>query len=195
MDAVRVAAIVLAAGEGRRIGGPKALLPIDGTTFLDHTCRRFVDTGLAVIAVLGAEAERVGRETRLPSGVCVVVNEAWQSGMLSSVWRGLDAAEAEGVDAVLLHPVDHPLVEPPTIARVASALAAGASIVVPTWEGRRGHPGGFARAIFEEIRRASPEHGARAVVAADATRLVSVTGDPGCIAGIDTRQDYRRLLG
>jgi CTP:molybdopterin cytidylyltransferase MocA len=195
MNAVRIAAIVLGAGEGRRIGGPKALLPIGGTTFLDYACRRFAEAGLSVIAVLGAESERVRRETRLPVGVCVVVNEAWHDGMLSSVWRGLDEAEAQGAGAVLLHPVDHPLVEPSTVARVAAALASGAAIAVPTWQGRRGHPGGFARTVYQEIRSASPNRGARAVLDTDPARIVSVVGDPGCLAGVDTQQEYERLLG
>jgi len=115
--------------------------------------------------------------------------------MLSSVWRGLDAAEELGADAVLLHPVDHPLVARPTIDRVLDALRAGAVIAVPTWDGRRGHPGGFGRAAFGELRSAPADRGARAVLAADTARVVLVPGDPGCVAGIDTPADYARLLG
>ena len=61
--AVRVLAIVLAAGEGRRMGGPKALLRLGETTFLAHACRLLARPGVAsVVAVLGAEAERVRAE-------------------------------------------------------------------------------------------------------------------------------------
>src|SRR5512136_1638841 len=110
MSVVRVLAIVLAAGEGRRMGGPKALLRLGETTFLARACRLLARPGVAsVVAVLGAEAERVRAEGGLPADVAVVVNEGWRDGMLSSVWRGLDAAEAGGAEAVLLHPVDHPL--------------------------------------------------------------------------------------
>jgi molybdenum cofactor cytidylyltransferase len=192
---MRVVAIVLAAGEGRRMGGPKALLPLGDATFLAHACLLFARPGVAsVVAVLGAEAERVRVEAGLPEEATAVVNDRWREGMLSSVWRGLDAAEAEAADAVLLHPVDHPLVQPATIDRVIQALSSSAAIAVPTWEGRRGHPGGFHRSVFAELRAAPPDRGARAVLAADPGRVVHVAGDPGCVAGIDTPGDYVRAL-
>jgi len=192
---MRVVAIVLAAGEGRRMGGPKALLRLGETTFLAHACRLVARPGVAsVVAVLGAEAPRVRAEAGLPAEATVVVNDRWQEGMLSSVWRGLDVAEAAAADAVLLHPVDHPLVEPATVDRVIEALSSSAAIAVPTWGGRRGHPGGFHRAVFAELRAAPPDHGARAVLAAAPGRVVHVPGDPGCVAGIDTPEDYARAL-
>jgi CTP:molybdopterin cytidylyltransferase MocA len=192
---MRVVAIVLAAGEGRRMGGAKALLSLGETTFLAHACRLFTRPGVAsVVAVLGAEAERVRAEAGLPTGLAVVVNERWREGMLSSVWSGLDAAEAVAADAVLLHPVDHPLVQPATIDRVIEALSASAAIAVPVWDGRRGHPGGFSRSVFAELRAASPDRGARAVLAADPARVVHVAGDAGCVVGIDTPADYERAL-
>jgi len=193
---MHVAVVVLAAGEGRRMGGPKALLPIQGTTFLAHLCGVFARAGLdLVVAVLGAEAERVRQEASIPDGVTVVVNEDWRSGMLSSMCRGLDAAETLGAEAVLVHPVDHPVVEPSTIAAVGSALLGGAAIAVPTCAGRRGHPAGFAASMFDAIRQAPPEVGARAVLAANAGRIVHVPGGPGCLVGVDMREDLERLPG
>jgi nicotine blue oxidoreductase len=191
---VRIAAIILAAGQGRRMGGPKALLPAGTLSFLAHACCLYARPGIeAVIAVLGAETDRVRREAGIPPGVEVVVNPGWPQGMLSSVWRGLDAAEALSADAVLLHPVDHPLVEPSTVDRVADALAQGAFAAVPTWEGRRGHPGGFGRAAFADLRAAPPERGARVVLASRESRVVHVPGGPGCVAGVDTPDQYARL--
>jgi len=192
---VRVVAIVLAAGEGRRMGGPKALLRLGEETFLARACRVLARPGVAsVVAVLGAEAERVRAEARLPADVTVVVNGRWREGMLSSVCRGLDAAEAAAAEAVLLHPVDHPLVQATTIDRVVQALAASAAIAVPTWDGHRGHPGGFHRPVFPELRAAPPDRGARAVLAAHPARVVHVPGDPGCVAGVDTPADFERAL-
>jgi CTP:molybdopterin cytidylyltransferase MocA len=192
---LRVAALVLAAGEGRRMGGPKALLPIRGSSFLAHACRLLARPGVAVVvAVIGAEAERVRAEAGAPAGVTVVENERWREGMLSSVWRGLDAAEEQGAGAVLLHPVDHPLVGSRTVDGVVAALARGAFIAVPSHGGRRGHPGGFGREAIEALRRAPADRGARAVLAAHADRVVHVDGDPGCVLGVNTPADYRRLL-
>jgi CTP:molybdopterin cytidylyltransferase MocA len=193
---VKIVAIVLAAGEGRRIGGPKALLSRHGRTFLAHACHLLARPGVAeVVAVIGASAARVRSEAPVPDDVTVVENEAWSDGMLSSVWCGLDAAENLAADAVLLHPVDHPLVSPATVDRVVDALRQGAFAAVPTHAGRRGHPGGFGREAFDPLRAAPLDQGARAVLAGHAHRVVHVEGDPGCLVGIDTPEQYRRHLG
>ena len=85
--------MVLAAGEGRRMGGPKALLPLAGGTFLSHACAAVDRPGVArVVAVLGASADRVRAETGLPAPVRIALNPRWPEGMLTSVWAGLDAA-------------------------------------------------------------------------------------------------------
>ena len=196
MPIVRIAAIILAAGEGRRIGGPKALLPLGGRTFLGHLCELYSRPAVAtVVAVIGAEAARVAARAGVPSGVQLVRNDAWREGMLSSVWRGLDAAEAAGAQAVLLQPVDHPLVDAATVDTVCEALSSGSVIAVPSFAGRRGHPGGFAAAVFGELRNALPDQGARVVLAADPARITYVEGNPGSVQGIDTPDDYRRLVG
>ncbi|MBI3932178.1 MAG: nucleotidyltransferase family protein [Acidobacteria bacterium] len=193
---MKIAAVILAAGEGRRIGGPKALLPLDDATFLSRCAALVARPGVdLVIAVLGHEAARVAVEAGAPAGVRLVANARYGDGMLSSVLRGLDAAEEAGADAVLIHPVDHPLVSPETVDRVVSALTAGAVIAVPTHGGRRGHPGGFARVAWPALRAAPPDRGARAVLADHPDWIVHVTGDAGCVAGIDTPEDYERVRG
>ena len=192
---MRISGVILAAGAGVRMGGPKALLPMGDRTFLARLASRFERPGVdRVIAVVGHEAERVMREAGAPSSLVFAVNERHREGMLTSIWRGLEEAEAAGADAVLLHPVDHPLVEPDTIDRVVGALRDGAVVAVPSLEGRRGHPGGFARPAWAALRAAAPEAGARAVLAAHPEWITHVPGDPGCRAGIDTPEDYERLI-
>jgi CTP:molybdopterin cytidylyltransferase MocA len=187
---VRVVAIVLAAGEGRRMGGPKALLPIGGETFLARACRLLARPGIvSVVAVLGAEAERVMREAGIPAGVSVAVNRGWREGMLTSIWRGLDEAEKSGADAILLHPVDNPFVEPATIDAVLDSLAGGSQITVPSHAGRRGHPAGFARSAWPDLRSAPLEGGARTVLAARPALVVHVPAGPDCLVDIDTPGD------
>jgi CTP:molybdopterin cytidylyltransferase MocA len=187
---MRVVAVVLAAGEGRRMGGPKALLPLGEGTFLAAACRLFDRPGVhAVVAVLGAEAPRVLEGGAIPKAVSVVVNERWREGMLSSAWAGLDAAEALAADAVLLHPVDNPFVTPATIDAVLAALARGAAIAVPSHGGRRGHPAGFARAVFPDLRAAPLDGGARAVLASRPDRVVHVPAGADCLVDVDTPAD------
>lgn len=193
---MRVGAAVLAAGEGRRAGGPKAMLPIGARSFLAHACDLLARPGVDfVIAVIGHEAERVRRDSGLSGAVTVVSNERYREGMLTSIWSALDEAERQGADALLVHPVDHPLVAPGTVDRVVAALQDGAAIAVPSWDGRRGHPGGFARPAWPALRAASAQTGARAVLAAHPEWIVHVAGDAGCLAGVDTPEDYERLLG
>ena len=190
---MRIVAVVLAAGWGRRMGGPKALLDVHGATFIERTVDTFERSGVdGIVAVVGPEAERVERLLR---SALSVRNPRPDDGMLGSILLGLDAAEAAGADAVLLHPVDHPLVPVDTVTRVMEALRAGALVAVPSHEGRRGHPGGFARAAWPALRAASPDQGARAVLAAHPEWITHVPGDAGCRAGIDTPADYERLVG
>jgi len=124
-----------------------------------------------------------------------VINPEPTRGMLSSLLVGLDEAERLESEAVLIHPVDHPLVAPATISGVVAALREGARVAVPSVGGRRGHPGGFSRHAWPALRSASPTRGARAVLAEHPDWIVHVPGDPGCIAGIDTASDYERLIG
>jgi molybdenum cofactor cytidylyltransferase len=91
--------------------------------------------------------------------------------------------------------VDHPLVEVATVDRVVQALLDGALIAVPSRDGRRGHPGGFAREVWPALRGAPIARGARAVLADHPEWIVHVEGDAGCVAGIDTPADYARLIG
>ena len=193
---VRIAAVVLAAGRGQRVGRPKGLLRIGAVTFLERAAALLARPGVAsLVVVLGHEASRVRAAVPLPAGAIVVVNEDYDEGMLRSVVAGLDAADAAGADAILLHPVDHPLVAEATVDRVVSALEDGARIAVPSHGGRRGHPGGFARAVWPDLRAAPATEGARHVLAAHPDWIRHVEGDPGSVAGIDTLVDYQRFIG
>ncbi len=174
------------------MGGPKALLPIGGTSFLAHVCGQFARAGLhEVVAVLGAQADRVRSQADLPAGVTVALNEAWPSGMLSSILCGL--AAAEGADAVLVHPVDNPSLSPTTIRALVSALDAGAAIAVPTHAGRRGHPAGFSSGVWPALRAAPPERGARAVLLDHPSWVVQVPAGPDCLCDVDTPEDLAAL--
>jgi CTP:molybdopterin cytidylyltransferase MocA len=192
---MRLWSIILAAGRGERIGGPKALLTLGGESFVARSARLLARPGIErVVAVIGHEGERVAREAGLPSDVAVVVNARYGEGMLTSILAGLDAAEAAGVEGVLIHPVDHPLVDVAAADRVIGALQGGATIAVPSHDGHRGHPAGFARAAWPALRAAPPERGARAVLADHPDWVVHVKGGADCLQGVNTPEDYRRLL-
>jgi nicotine blue oxidoreductase len=191
---MRAHAVILAAGRGARAGGPKALLTLEGETFLSRVARLLRRPGVErVTAVLGHDADRVRHEAGLSSDVHTVVNTRYADGMLTSILAGLDDAEAAGATAVLVHPVDHPLIEPATVDAVIAALARGATIAVPSHGGRRGHPAGFARAAWAALRAVAPDEGARGVLARHPEWIEHVPAGEECLFGVNTNEDYERL--
>ena len=126
----------------------------------------------------------------------MVVNAAYDEGMLGSVLAGLDAAEAAGADAVLLHPVDHPLVAPATVDRVVGGAARrGRVIAVPSHAAGAAIPAGSPARPGPALRAAPPSDGARGGPRGPPGMDRPREGDAGCVAGIDTPEDYRRLIG
>jgi len=169
------------------MGQPKALVRLAGETLAASALRAFARSDVAArIVVIGAHAERVAAEAGIPGDVAVAVNARFAQGMLSSVHAGLDAAEALGAEAVLVHPVDNPLVSAETVGAVLAALEAGARIAVPSHAGRRGHPAGFARESWPALRAAAAEAGARSVLAAHPDWVVHVAAGPDCLVDLDT---------
>ncbi len=172
------------------MGGPKALARLGEESFAAAALRAFARPDVARrVLVLGAAAERIAELADLPGEIAVVVNGRWKEGMLTSVQAGLDAAQALEAEAVLLHPVDNPLVAPETVSAVIEALAGGARIAVPTHAGRRGHPAGFARDTWPALRAVPPDAGARSLLAARPEWVVHVAAGPDCLLDLDTPED------
>lgn len=189
-----IAAIVLAAGASRRMGSPKALLPIGGSTFVARVCRTLREGGVArVVVVTRADLAAAVREAVGPDAV-VAVNQHPDNGMLSSIHVGL--AAVGDADAVLLAMVDHPLVRPDTVRDLIARHAADPHrIILPVRAGRRGHPVLFPAACFDELRAAPADQGARAVVWRDAARVLEVpVDDAGPFTDLNRPEDCRRAL-
>ena len=162
-----IAAIILAAGESRRMGSPKALLPCpenDGTesTFLAHLLGVFASSqAKPIVVVLGHDAENLVSSFRF-GAARVVVNRDYRDGMLSSIHTGIRALDADDVDGALVCPVDHPDVDPRVVDTLIHRFEEHRSpIVVPVHNG----PPGTSGALFERcVLRADgcPEDGWRA---------------------------------
>jgi CTP:molybdopterin cytidylyltransferase MocA len=184
-----VTAIVLAAGFSTRMGRPKALLDWHGTPFLAHICRTLADAGIArIVAVTGAAHDAACR-LHTPASVVWTVNPRPEDGMLSSLRCGLQALDTADAH-VMLCLVDHPGVQAATY-RALVAQAAADRIVIPIYQGRRGHPTLFGARFVEELRNGDCLDGARSVVHAhpDALRQIAVD-DPCVLTDIDTPADY-----
>ncbi|HEV2385891.1 MAG TPA: nucleotidyltransferase family protein [Candidatus Acidoferrales bacterium] len=191
-----LAAVILAAGESRRMGFPKALLPYGDRTFLEHLLGvvEHPRIGLRRV-VVGAGGAEIAR--RIPLGPSVLVeNREWRKGQLSSIRAALESIRRAETEGMLLALVDHPLV---TAAVVGALIAAfdrsPQSIVIPTWGGRRGHPVIFPRHLYAELESAPDDAGARAVVRAHPQEVVEVaTDEEGVVLDIDDRALFQRLF-
>ena len=139
-ETVSIAGVVLAAGESRRMGTPKQLLPFAGRTILECVVDTLLTAGVdEVIIVLGHFAERV--QVVLDNRpVRPVVNVAYRQGMLSSVKCGVRAIGAE-YDAVLFALGDQPQITSTVVQAVMSRYREGkAGIVIPRYGEKKGHP-------------------------------------------------------
>ena len=139
-----IAGLILAAGESRRMGSPKALLDFGGETFLDHLVGSFSGVCAPVIVVLGHGAEDVRAGLRADDKAVFVVNTDYRLGQFSSMQCGLRAVPAEA-GGVIFSLVDHPAVHPSTLARLTASTT---SLAIPRFNGRRGHPVLFSRPLI-----------------------------------------------
>jgi len=195
-----VPGIVLAGGWSSRMKTPKALLPVDpeGETFLERITRTLLEGGVSeTIAVLGAHAEAIRAGTRLQSGVRMVTNTHFERGQLTSLLAGLREIEGEAISGALVTLVDVPLVSARTVRTLLGAHEhSTAAIVRPVSRARHGHPVIFHHRLFDELRAAPPEVGAKAVVRAHATEILEIpVDDEGAFIDIDTPEDYERWIG
>ncbi len=171
-----VAGVVLAAGEGRRFGGPKAVAVVAGERLVDRAVRLAREGGCdPIIVVAGAVPLDV-------AGADVIDNPDWPSGMGSSLRAGLMALPA-AADAALVLLVDTPWLGPESVRRLVAARRAGAHLAVATYAGERGHPVLLGRDHWPGVAAsAQGDNGARAYLARRADEVVEVdctgTGAP-----------------
>ena len=189
---LNIAGLILAAGESRRMGTLKALLPYRGETFLDRLIDVFSACCRSVTVVLGAGAETIRTGIRRAVQARFVINENYRLGQITSMQCGLRAlpAEAEGVLFTL---VDHPDVQPSTLEQLIADP--GALLAIPRYQGRRGHPIYFKRELGAEFLALDHGTPARDVIERHvaSARYIDVA-DPGILSDVDEPEAYRRLI-
>src|SRR3954471_9180235 len=157
-----VAAVVLAAGGGRRYGMPKALVEYDGSLLVERAVRTARAVCDPVLVVLGARAVDVWQQADL-DGAVVLANRDWETGMASSLRTGLDGLRAwpGRIDAALVLLVDMPGMTAAALERMAGHAAPDA-LAVATYDGQRGHPVLLGREHWAEVAAdLSGDEGAR----------------------------------
>ena len=191
-----IAAIILAAGASQRMGRPKALLQIRGETFLEAVLDVCRASGInRRIVVVGPDTDKLLANIDL-AGCTVVQNLAPETGPIGSIRIALNAIVNHPVEAVMVWHVDQPHVTVSTVTALIDRFRQrGPEIVVPEFDGRRGHPVIFGRAVFAELLGAPDDEGARTVVRANPDRIAVVrVDDRAVIEDVDTPEAYEALL-
>jgi molybdenum cofactor cytidylyltransferase len=190
---VSIAALILAAGESRRMGRPKALLPYRGASFLSAIVSTLQPYCSPVITVLGAHSQEI-LDAAEDAGV-FVTNKDYLLGQITSLQCGLRAVPPE-TEGVLFTLVDHPAVSQSTIEALLTPVSPSDLVRIPRFDGRRGHPIWFSNQLIPEFLRLPPTASARDVVDSHSAEIRYLdVDDPGILADIDDPADYARLIG
>jgi molybdenum cofactor cytidylyltransferase len=191
-----LAAVILSGGASSRMGSPKALLPYQGRPFLEHLLEITTRPEIGVRrVVLGADAESIAKAIPLKANE-MVINAQWEKGQLSSIQAAVRKLPA-GTEGMLLCLIDHPLISSALVGELIERFhKSRKSIVLPVYEGRRGHPVIFSASLFDELLRAPLETGARAVVWAHADDVEEVrTNEEGCVLNLNDPETMNKVIG
>ena len=193
-----LSAVILSGGASQRMGSPKALLPYQGRPFLEHLIAVTSHPKIgARRIVLGAHAELIADAVRLAADE-VVINGEWEKGQLSSIQAGIRSLPA-GTDGMILCLIDHPLISATLVDELIERFYLGSRtppIVLPVYQGKRGHPVIFSSGVYEELMTAPLDQGARAVVWAHAGEVAEVvTLEQGCVLNLNDPETVHRALG
>jgi CTP:molybdopterin cytidylyltransferase MocA len=187
--------VVLAAGAGRRLGQPKALVRLGGELLVERAVRTAREGGCEpVLVVVGSHADEVIAQARLGAAQPVLASD-WDEGMGASLRAGIAAADALGCEAIAVILVDQPRIGPEALHRVIGSWEAGATAAVATYEGQPRNPVVLDRSIWADVSaNARGDIGARGWLREHPDQVVEVpcdgTGDP---VDVDTPLDLDAL--
>ena len=191
-----IAPVILAAGDSRRMGYPKALLPLGEEFFLTRILRISQEVGFVrPRLILGRDAELIiARIGDYPTDV--IVNPDPDRGQLSSIQMGVSSL-SEKFEAVMLWPVDQPAISVELIRGLTELFIANDCLItVPFCDGKRGHPAIFHRTLFHEFINAPMEKGAKGIISRyESETCFLFTEELAAFTDIDTPSDYQALTG
>ena len=184
-------AIVLAAGESRRMGAPKMILPYEGMTIIEKVLENVLASDAEkVVTVLGSHKEEVLKVIeRFPVMHCY--NGNYKNGMLSSVKCGFEFLPGD-FRAAMVFLGDQPMVETSVINKMINLYnTSGKGILVPVFENKRGHPLMADRKYRDEIIDLDDPEGLKGLLRRHPDDLLEVvTENPSVLKDIDTMEDY-----
>ena len=185
--------VILAAGSSTRLGRNKLFLTLDGEPVLMQTLRPFLDLGMGkVFVVTGFEHERVDHLLN-DAPVVLVHNSSFAEGMSTSVRAVLPFLDT--AHALFLHLGDKPFVKGEMLQRMIESFGEGShSIILPAYQGQRGHPALIeVRKYFDEMRALEGDSALKAIVEKHSQDILYVEGDEGILLDLDTEHDIDLL--
>jgi len=191
-----IAAVLLAAGQSRRMGRPKLTLPWGkGGSVISQVVSRFREAGAdPLLVVTGGDREEVERALRGAGAECLFNPDFARGGMISSIRVGLHHLQNGLAEAALVAPADLPSLTAETLRDLLDhRRRSGADLIVPSYEMRRGHPVLFGRAYWQEVLDLPKGQTLRDFLRRRAGQIdYVVVEDAGVIQDIDTPEDYER---
>lgn len=191
-----VCAIVLAGGLSTRMGTQKLLLPFGRKTIVERVVENILNSGInRIVVVLGANYAEI-EEVLKSWPVKTVWNENFQEGMHTSVISGVKALPLDA-KAVLIFLGDQPFISEKVVQNVVEAWkSSGKGIIIPLFDGKRGHPPLYDMKLRHELSTLNPEIGLRSVAQKFPEDIFEVeTFCPEIVRDIDTPDDYANELG
>jgi len=193
-----ISAIILAAGQSRRMGRPKLLLPWGSTTVLEHVIAVFANAGIEDTLIVTGGAQEQMQEIILKCSenypVRSIYNEDYENGeMLSSIQCGLRDLTEKAFGAAMIGLGDQPQVQESSVRAVRDAfLQTGNHLVVPSFQMRRGHPWLVARPLWDQILEMGVPQTPRDFLNTHDKNIHYVdTGSASILEDLDTPEKYR----
>jgi molybdenum cofactor cytidylyltransferase len=186
-----IGAVILAAGESKRMGEPKLLLPVKGKRIIEWTVDSFKNVVDDVVVVLGHAPENLipilkELEARW------VINENYREGMASSFKKGLK--ELRSCEAVFLALGDQPFVARDFLTKAIGAWRGGAKVVNPIYKGKKGHPVLFDQSLFDEILTLQKHEMIRDVIHRHEDERCLIEAGEWAVVDLDTPEELRRVI-
>jgi molybdenum cofactor cytidylyltransferase len=195
MSKNQTTAVILAAGDSSRMGQPKSLLAYQGITFLESIIKKVKLSGIEQIFVITGKHDNLIRKKINNTGQWrYLTNPHPEKGQLSSTQIALQNIPGN-TDGILQILVDHPQVKLSTYKAIVNrAHIAPDRIIIPSYNGKNGHPVYFGRKYFPDLLSAPMDEGARAVVHLHKSNVVRIpVTDPGILKDIDLPEDYQNM--
>lgn len=186
-SSTKVSAILLAAGESKRMGKLKQLMPLGNTTIVEQTIDNLLSSGVSeVIVVLGHRAEEVMKRVATRP-IKIAVNPIYHQGMGTSIAAGLNLVDSRA-QAVMLALGDQPFVDSQTLNRLIEEFDThDKGIAIPTYQGRRGHPIIFSIKYKAQLSGLKGDIGGREIIKEHPEDILEVAVEcEGIVIDIDT---------